>query len=204
MINYLKFKWQQWHLMTHGYCLVRGFFSPEMVHLTKSFIDLTFSYNLRKREGATDYLSGDIECVEKNIFDDSLLLHYQPIIEKYFEASMVPSYIFTREYFHGSELYVHTDRDPCQYSVSVTLYDNSLNGSSLIFYDHDESNPKEIKMREGDAIIFSGAQAYGGRPHSRPMVQDGSIVTTFLHYVDVSNSETAQHSFPRPNYRLSH
>lgn len=196
-----KLWWQRRKLRKHGYVLVRNFLSPEVVELYKGMIDLSYTQNIRRPERA-DVLVGDIEAINKNIFDDMILLYKKDHVEKLFGVSMIPSYIFTREYFKGSELLIHTDREQCQYSVTVTLHKGGTGKSALVFCDDElGSNPVEIEMQEGDAILFNGAEAYGGKPHYRPKVELDSLVQTFLHYVRFDNGHTAQDIFPMPNYR---
>lgn len=201
MLNYLKLKWQQKLLRERGYILVKNFLTPEVIMLYKSFCDISFGADLRKHE-SSDYLVGDIHSITKNVFDDSVLLAYQAQAEKFFQRKMIPSYIFTREYFDGSYLKIHNDRPQCQYSISITTHKDPTVKSSLIFYDDEQgTNPVELVMQEGDAVFFNGSLTYNGRWHSRPMVVGGSVVTSFLHYVDVDNKESAQEPFPLPGYR---
>lgn len=201
MLNYLKLKWQQKLLRDRGYILVKNFLSEDVIRLYKSFCDLSYGANLRTHE-TSDYLVGDIHSISKNPFDDSVLLAYQPMAEKYFQRKMIPSYIFTREYFDGSYLKIHNDRPQCQYSISITVHKDPVVQSSLIFYDDEQgTNPVKIDMEEGDAIFFNGSLTYNGRWHSRPKVVGGSVVTSFLHYVDIDNTESAQEPFPLPVYR---
>lgn len=197
----IRLWWKRRQLRKNGFCIVRNFFDKNTLNLYKSFMDLTHLYELRRDE--TSYvLHGKVDEITKNPFDDAILLAYQSQVEKYFNRDMIPSYIFTREYYEGASLDIHTDREQCQYSVSVTIYKPAGVNSQLVFCDDkDGTNPVVVDMEEGDAIIFNGASAYGGKNHYRPPVIGGNCVTAFLHYVDIDNGTTAQEPFPMPGYR---
>jgi hypothetical protein len=149
------------------------------------------------------YLDGDIEAVEDNPFDDSMLLYYKDFAEKIFEVpELIPSYIYHREYYKGSELLIHRDREACQYSITVTVCKKGQGTSTLYFCDdEDKTNLIGLEMQEGDAIIFNGGSDYGGKHHYRDPIELDSLSMIFLHYLSPENSHRCPRSFPRPNYR---
>lgn len=113
---------------------------------------------------------------------------------------MIPSYIFFREYFEGSELLIHRDRAVCEFSATILIDKNGEGESSLCFCDDEEgNNPVEVFMEEGDAIIFSGSYQFDGRWHYRSAVKQKSITQAFLHYVSPGNE--AVDGFPLPIHR---
>ena len=189
----------QTHLKEHGFVLIKDFFTPDVIQLCKSFLDLSFSYGLRKPE-SNPYLEGEITQILPSIFANSILLAYTPLLEQIFEAELIPSYIFFREYGRGSSLKIHRDRDVCEYSTTILINKDGEGTSSLVFCDDEEgTNPVEVILEEGDAIIFKGAKNYGGRWHYRPKVEQNSITQVFLHYVSPGNKP--EDIFPRPIYR---
>ena len=189
----------QAHLKEHGFVLIKDFFTPDVIQLCKSFLDLSFSHGLRKPE-SNPYLEGEITQILPSIFANSILLAYTPLLEQIFEAELIPSYIFFREYGRGSSLKIHRDRDVCEYSTTILINKDGEGISSLVFCDDEDStNPVEVILEEGDAIIFKGAKNYGGRWHYRPKVEQNSITQVFLHYVSPGN--TPEDIFPRPIYR---
>ena len=187
------------HLKEHGYVLVKDFFTPDVVQICKSFLDLSFSHKLRKPE-SNPYLEGEITQILPSIFADSILLAYLPVVEEIFDAEMIPSYVFFREYKRGSSLKIHRDRDVCEYSVTILINKDGGGRTSLVFCDDEEgNNPVEVVLEEGDAIVFKGAKNYDGRWHYRPKVEQNSITQVFLHYVSPSN--IPENGFPRPIFR---
>ena len=186
-------------LQKNKYVLIKNFLSPDMIELCKSFLDMSLVSNIRAHE-SNPYLVGDVEEILPNIFVDSILLAYKNQIESLFNTEMIPSYIFLREYKRGSELLCHRDRAECEFSATILLNKNGDGPSSLVFCDDENmTNPVEVSLEEGDAIIFSGAKDYDGKWHYRPKVEQESIVTAFLHYVSPNNKPN--NIFPRPFYR---
>lgn len=188
----------------NGFVKIKGVLSPEIIELYKSFIDITKlkAETFREPESG-QYLTGDIERVDHNIFDDSILLYCKHIIEKIWGIEdMVPSYAYSREYYKGSELLIHRDRDACQYSITLTMAKRGQGNTFLWFSDRsDKSDPIPVDLEEGDAIIFNGGGNYGGKWHWRDPLEVDSLVQLFVHYVHPDNAELADFPFPRPNYR---
>jgi hypothetical protein len=186
----------------NGFVKIKGVLSPEIIELYKSFIDITQLKEMRKPEFGT-YLDGNIESVEHNILDDSLLLHCKHIIEKVWGIpDMVPSYAYSREYYHGSELKIHRDREACQYSITLTMAKLGEGNTCLWFSENeDKSDAIPVELEEGDAIIFNGGSDYGGKWHWRDPLEIDSLVQLFLHYVHPDTPQLADNDYPRPNYR---
>lgn len=189
------------HLKEHGYVLIKNFMSPEVIQICKSFLDLTHAQPELRKPETNPYLSGDITQIMPTVFADSILLAYMTRISEIFDAELIPSYIFFRHYNKGSELKIHQDRDVCEFSATILINRDGEEPSSLVFCDDEfGTNPVEVFMEEGDAIIFKGSKNHGGRWHYRPRVEQNSITQAFLHYVSPGNMP--EKDFPRPIYRI--
>lgn len=187
------------HLKEHGFVLIKNFMNADMIEVCKSFLDLSISSGIRTNE-SNPYLTGKIEYINPNIFVDSILLAYKNKIQNIFDTEMIPSYVFFREYFEGSALKVHKDRAVCEFSATILIDKNGEGKSSLCFCDDEQgTNSVEVIMEEGDAIIFSGSEEFGGRWHYRPPVEQKSITQAFLHYVSPQNRP--EEGFPLPIHR---
>jgi hypothetical protein len=185
------------HLKEHGYVLVKNFLSPDVLELCKSFLDLSMASGMRHQEINPGYLFGDVEHIEPNIFADSILLAYKNAIEAIFQTELVPSYIFVRQYHKDSSLVIHRDRPVCEFSATILIDKDGDGPSCLGFCDDEEgTNPVEVEMEEGDAIVFTGAKDFDGRWHYRPKVEQKSVTQAFLHYVSPGNRP--ENIFPRP------
>ena len=190
------------HFEKYGFVKIKGVLTPEIIELYKSFIDITKLKDMRTPEKANN-LAGNVEMVDHNIFDDSILLYCKHIIEKIWGIEdIVPAYAFSREYYPGSELLVHRDRDACQYSMTLTMCKRGSGSTILWFSDkQDKSDPIPVELEEGDGIIFNGGTNYNGKWHWRDPLEIDALVQLFIHYVHPDRPELADFSFPRPNYR---
>jgi hypothetical protein len=186
----------------NGFVKIKNVLSPEIIELYKSFIDISHIKNMRQVETG-EFIDGNIQLVYPNFLDDSILLYCKHIIEKIWGIDdMVPSYAFSREYFRGSELKIHRDREACQYSITLTMSKRGEGTSALWFSkEDDKSDPIPIDLDEGDAIIFNGGSDYGGMWHWRDPLELDSLVQLFLHYVHPEMTHLADNDFPRPFYR---
>jgi hypothetical protein len=186
----------------NGFVKIKNVLSPEIIEMYKSFIDISHLKNMRNVETG-EYIDVDIQNVDHNVLDDSILLYCQHIIEKIWGIDgMVPSYAFSREYFQGSELKLHRDREACQYSITITMCKRGEGTSFLWFSENDDkSNAIPVDLDEGDAIIFNGGSNYGGKWHWRDPLELDSLVQLFLHYVHPEMTHLADNDYPRPFYR---
>lgn len=203
MIKKLKYAWYRYKFKRDGYVKIPKVLSKEIIELYKGFIDLTYTRGLRERESGT-YLNGDIDRIEHNPVDDSILLYCKHIAEKIFDhKELAPAYSFAREYFKGSELLIHKDREACQFTLTLTICRRGQGHAKICFSDDtNKTNPIEIDLDEGDVLVFNGAEAYeGSRWHWRDPLTLDSLYQLFLHYVALDNLENADFPYPKPNYR---
>ena len=186
----------------NGFVKIKGALSPEIIELYKSFIDLSHFDGPRQPESGP-YLRGPIESVGCNVFDNSILLYCKHIVEKIWGIDdMVPSYAYSREYYRGSELLVHRDREACQYSMTLTMCKRGQGTTYLWFSEsEDKSNAIPVELEEGDAIIFNGGTNYDGKWHWRDPLELDSLVQLFIHFVHPDSTHLADNPFPRPKYR---
>lgn len=111
---------------------------------------------------------------------EAILLHIHPLIEKETGLSLYPTYSFYRVYRNGDILYPHTDRPPCEISVTVCFnygYEDSKYQWPIIM------NGNKIKMSPGDFVIYRGVELEHSREKFDPP-QDSWHVQAFFHYVD--------------------
>jgi hypothetical protein len=117
-----------------------------------------------------------------------MLLAYKNKVQDIFNTELIPSYVFFRQYYTDSELKIHRDRSVCEFSATILIDKDGDQPTSLCFCDDEHgSNPVEVFMEEGDAIMFYGTTEFDGRWHYRPKVEQKSITQAFLHYVSPGN-----------------
>ena len=125
-----------------------------------------------------------------------LLYNKLPEIEEAFGLRLLPTYAYYRIYEPGDELIIHTDRDSCQITVTMTLGFN--------YTDVDEDYRFPIKaFADGKTLVFNqepgDAIAIYGRdiPHWRDKMEGGENSfhsQVFLHYVDRDDKDEHKHA----------
>ncbi len=112
---------------------------------------------------------------------DSLLVQLLPHFETASGKRLLPTYSYARLYAPGEELKVHTDRESCEISATVTL---GFEGNPWPIYMGDSTekeNPSKIEMQVGDAVLYQGMTKH----HWREKYTEGKWqAQVFLHYVD--------------------
>lgn len=114
---------------------------------------------------------------------DALLNGLLPYFESATGKQLYPTYSYARLYKPGEVLEVHTDRESCEISATITL---GFEGEGWPLYmgdSIDKSNPSIVNMDVGDAVLY-----YGGiKHHWREEYNQGEWqAQVFLHYVDAN------------------
>lgn len=93
-----------------------------------------------------------------------------------------PSYVYFGSYLSGAELRKHTDRQQCEFSVTLCLDfspEPDLATSWPIRLDTPEGTVK-VYQALGDGLVYRGTQV----PHYRDVLAEGKTSTSiFFHYV---------------------
>ncbi|AVP96097.1 hypothetical protein C7S18_02310 [Ahniella affigens] len=96
-----------------------------------------------------------------------------------------PSYSFVSNYLEGGDLFWHTDRDPCEYTITLLVdYDpvdsDGRSAWPLLLKDR-QGAIQSLCQRIGDALIFKGRELSHARERKPDGHRSGSIL---FHYVD--------------------
>jgi hypothetical protein len=144
------------------------------------------------------YLSTGVDAYDKNhfndgtpnafpisraIFTEALLVSLLPLIEKETEKELYPTYSYARIYWNGSSMFKHRDRDPCEYSASISV---SIDPDPWPIW----MDSTEINLFPGDIVIYKGREV----EHWRETYTGNQQCQIFLHYVD-KNGPYAEHKF---------
>lgn len=178
-----------------GYALLKGFFD-------KAKCDQLVV-------GMRDWISKgrtvkDDQCPLSQAFSgtpflDALLEQMQPYCEGASGKKLYPTYSYGRLYTAGDELKIHTDREACEISLTITL---GFEGQVWPIYMADYADPgqgreikdfgggprwinneAEIRMDVGDAVMYQGRKKVHWR---RPYTEGRWQAQVFLHYVDAN------------------
>lgn len=103
-----------------------------------------------------------------------------PKIESATDMKLLPTYTHFRVYNAGDVLPKHTDREPCEISVSLCL---RKKGNIWPIY----INNTAVMLEEGDAVVYKGCEVEHWR---EPYTEGTKQAQLFLHYVDANGSHT--------------
>lgn len=128
----------------------------------------------------TDIQSPKSQSVKNIEVFNNLLVYCLPHIEKITGLQLYPTYSYARLYSNNDELPIHTDKESCEISATITLgFDEK--GWAIYMSDHSNGeNNQEIIMNTGDVVIYKGIEKY----HWRNKLKNQWHAQVFLHYVD--------------------
>lgn len=162
-------------------------FSVEKYTHLKRFLDIEKCKELTvelKQLVAKKVAKKDSQCPKseavggQEIFD-KLLVDLLPRFEEVVGKKLLPTYSYARLYQPGEKLEIHTDREACEISATITL---GFEGKAWPIYMGDEggANASKIEMDVGDAVLYLGIEKY----HWRKKFKGEWQAQVFLHYVD--------------------
>ena len=98
-------------------------------------------------------------------------------MEKYLGIDLIPTYSYLRVYKHGDVLYKHTDKNSCEFSVTLTLKREPEEDIWPIYVETDKIN--KVSLDSGDGLIYKGSENF----HWRDEFSGSKLAQVFLHYV---------------------
>ena len=116
-----------------------------------------------------------------------------PIVSQLANCDLLPTFAFFRLYQNGDKLRVHTDREACEHSISLTLgysdgevwaFDVGQNEASPDADDAEDFGGEpfsSIAMQAGDAVLYKGRVRGHGRLTPNPNKWSAHL---FLNWVD--------------------
>ena len=124
-----------------------------------------------------------------NMAMETLLLKYQPDMEKATGLKLYPAYTYARIYKKGDELKRHKDRFSCEISTTMNLggddwpiylEPNSKLGGVIEGFGYVSKNTKGVRvdLKPGDMLVYRGCEL----EHWREKFKGKECVQVFLHY----------------------
>lgn len=105
-----------------------------------------------------------------------------PAIAAFAGEPLKPSYVYLASYKEGATLEEHTDREQCDFSVTLCLdySPEPRNATPWPIHLHKKSGKVKVFQAIGDALLYRGCRV----PHSRDTLPDAhSSTSIFFHYV---------------------
>ena len=147
------------------------------IHLNLGFEDLiikTFEESIRLNNIQRRIDNGvSIPCYGVYMEYLTAVIHREyltSIIEKETDLKLNPTYSYIRKYFQGSVLNYHTDRNPCEISLSYCIsgpeWEIGMGGNI-------------VKTKIGNGVIYKGCEI----SHGRAKPSSGEVIQVFSHWV---------------------
>jgi predicted 2-oxoglutarate/Fe(II)-dependent dioxygenase YbiX len=137
------------------------------------------------------------EAIHGAMVFDKLLVDLLPHFEKAAGKRLHPTYSYARLYKKGEKLKIHTDRESCEISATLTL---GFDGEAWPIYMGDEGkeNASKIVMDVGDVVLYRGMEKH----HWRKKFKGEWQAQVFLHYVDADGPHKEWKFDKRPGLNL--
>ena len=137
------------------------------------------------------------EAIHGAMVFDKLLVDLLPHFEKASGKRLHPTYSYARLYQPGEKLEIHTDRESCEISATLTL---GFEGEAwpIFMGDEGKKNASKIEMAVGDAVLYRGMEKY----HWRKKFKGKWQAQVFLHYVDADGPHKEWKFDKRPGLNL--
>lgn len=187
---------QDWFI-SNRYIVLRKIIPPFV-------LDVASSYYRQLIENGVLIL-GDVQAKRYVAYNDRIgrFIHNQltQLIRKVIAHNAKPSYTYFGGYVGGSKLVPHTDREQCQFTLSLNIEQYPYNKTWLLSLDkvplfdrekiekrpnnvktEDESQIADADLYAGDGLIFMGRQLIHFRRGDLPNDQWTNQI--FLHYVE--------------------
>jgi hypothetical protein len=191
-----------------GYALLEKLFPPLVLGIFhgKMQQDLQLSGN-PKFVSQTNLLTKPAIEVYSRQYPPLATFHWAltPVAEEVAGCELVPTYAYFRAYQEGDVCLIHSDRQACEHSLSLTVHlaeekpwalcveQRRIDKAEPIAEDFGEQAYTSIPMRDGDAVMYRGVEHRHGRLEPNPNRWSAHL---FMHWVD-PKGPYADHAFDR-------
>lgn len=165
-----------------GFALLSGCLAPAMVEiLADRYRTAVDSGGARLSDGSVDRWQLHNDPAGR-VVQRALL----PAVEALVGAPVKPSYCYASLYRQGAMLPVHTDRQQCEYTLSLLIDHrptpaDGVSPWAIQIHAGPGAEPIDCFQSLGGGILFRGRELPHGR---KPLPADETCWTLLLHYVD--------------------
>lgn len=173
-------------LETQGSILATELLPKDLCHFLTHYMLREAEVRLLSSEPFDDPQSPGALAIKHSVIFDTINERVWPFLENKLGIELIPTYSYARLYFNNCKLAPHTDREACEYSVTLQL------GRSHHYAWPLHVTGKRYDLGEGDAVIYKGMDAnhWRDRCDGPDHYFSGQV---FLHYV-AANGPHAQHA----------
>ena len=193
----------------NGYALLRQLFPPFVLTLFHGKLQADLNLKGDPRfVSRTPLLTKPALEVYSRQYPPMATFHWglTPAVADIAGCELVPTYAYFRVYQQGDLCLVHSDRESCEHSLSLTVeLADGLPWALCIGkkkleqpeptpgFDFGDEPFSELPMVAGDAVMYRGVNHHHGRIEPNPNRWSAHL---FLHWVD-PNGRYADHAFDR-------
>jgi hypothetical protein len=166
-------------IRSSGYGIVRDLLPPEFLRSVQEYYrELVVNGFLPLGDGQSLRYSLHNEPLARWLHQ-----HTAPLVSRIIPESVKPSYTYLGFYLAGAVLEKHTDREQCEYTLSLTI-DATPSAAAAdawaLYADLKDGTTVEALLGAGDGLIFKGREL----PHYRHRLDQGRTSSSvFFHYV---------------------
>jgi hypothetical protein len=160
------------NLINNGYVHLPGFLQrSQAISLAREYERFAKEHNLTGDDQAPNSSS----CYNYVSFAE-LLCERTPEVSRILGERVFPTYTYGRVYRKGDDLKPHVDRDACEISLTINLYQEK---PWPIHIRKPNGETASLILGPGDAMMYLGCTA----EHWRDELQEEKCIQIFLHYV---------------------
>lgn len=176
--------------------IVKKMLSDDICKVVEQYCLFNMLNEPDKVENESEQVPGT-HSVHGDILTESLLLYMQPKIENVIGWKLIPTYSYYRVYRPGDSLKLHTDREACELSASITIgykYNDKDDKYRWSLYAYVDDEKHYLDCEPGDCIIYKGCELYHGRDRF-DVGKYSYQVQVFLHYVREEGPYANEHKY---------
>jgi len=165
----------------HGFQMFRNLFSGPALEV----LQRQLRYEVRKRKNEDTLKVGDGQVTDRaalgRIAISEAVLHtVKPIIEEAAGEEILATYAYPVINLPGAILKRHTDRQACEFTATVTIYNEPEGIIWPIYAQTEDREELKIMLNPGDMCFYDGITC----DHWRDSLPDDQYnISIFLHYV---------------------
>ena len=194
---------------TNGYVLLKQLFTPIVLQVFHGKLQADLNLKDDSRfVSRTALLTKPALEVYSRQYAPMATFHWgaTPAVAGIAGCELIPSYAYFRVYQHGDVCLVHSDREACEHSLSLTIELSDGEPWALcVGRDLIERSPAPIgpafgaeefaslPMSAGDAVMYRGVDHRHGRVEPNPNRWSAHL---FMHWVDAAGPY-AEHAFDK-------
>ena len=147
----------------------------DKAHAMAHYMDTLF------KDNPLDHLPDMMSRLSPSFYMEFCKIHLEltPIVARVWGVDLVPTHNYGRIYQVGDTLGKHTDREECEFSITMNLSRKKDIWPFYIQRFEDGAAIEKIMLDVGDAVAYRGPDLY----HWRDDLEDGINHQMFFHWV---------------------